>query len=422
MSLENLKPEFIAKLLPKVELEETLKVEMPQEVLQQIQHLCRMIPKVEWSGVLFYTTEGSIKSPKDFKITLKTILPLDMGSSAYTEYTLDDRFLNFLEQDFEERCTWKVGHIHSHNIMGVFFSGTDMAELNDNAPSHNFYLSLIVNNFMDFTAKVAFVGGATQDIEKVPFYALDEEGTKYPVEHIDFEVKSQKLYIYNCDIQTPISHLELTEEFTSQVAKIMEPKPRRRVETPQLPPFDTKASGYNAAPGWRRPFASPPRQFSKQETEKKGNEEGKKVQHSFEDWGYSFDTELFDSVEEELDELEGIVCIDTYEFAKAIFRFSVEVPEEEEEDDLEDVLDFLEEFQLTPHQVAKTVIEAYASVFEAFYPEATASDFVKNTHELLDLLEDYKDKYPIIVPAIKVVTSMINKFIQNETRKQQTPA
>lgn len=47
-----------------------------------------------------------------------------------------------------EEC--RIGHIHSHNTMGVFFSGTDWGELEDNAPNHNYYLSLIVNNFMDF--------------------------------------------------------------------------------------------------------------------------------------------------------------------------------------------------------------------------------------------------------------------------------
>ena len=88
---------------------------MPTEVFHQIQYLCKNIPKVEWSGALFYTTEGSIEKPGTFKITLKTILPLDMGSAAYTEYHLDDRFIDFIEEDFEERCTWKLGHIHSHN-------------------------------------------------------------------------------------------------------------------------------------------------------------------------------------------------------------------------------------------------------------------------------------------------------------------
>ena len=90
---------------------------MNQEVLQQIQYLCKTIPKVEWSGALFYTTEGEIEKPETFKIILKTILPLNIGSQAYTEYSLDGRYMDFLEEDFEERCQWKLAHIHSHNTM-----------------------------------------------------------------------------------------------------------------------------------------------------------------------------------------------------------------------------------------------------------------------------------------------------------------
>ena len=118
MSLNNLNTDSMRRLLPKVELKSKIPVVMPIEVLHQIQYLCKNIPKVEWSGALFYTTEGSIEKPGTFKITLKTILPLDMGDSGYTEYHLDDRFIDFIEEDFEERCNWKLGHIHSHNVMG----------------------------------------------------------------------------------------------------------------------------------------------------------------------------------------------------------------------------------------------------------------------------------------------------------------
>lgn len=51
--------------------------------------------------------------------------------------------------------------IHSHHNMTCFFSGTDMSELHDNAPNHNYYLSLIVNYKEDtgnnWCAKVAYV-------------------------------------------------------------------------------------------------------------------------------------------------------------------------------------------------------------------------------------------------------------------------
>ncbi len=99
---------------------------MPKHILHKIQFLCKSIPKVEWSGALFYSIEGSIKNPATFKITLEDILPLDMGTAAYTTYQLDDRFIDYLEEDWDVRTTWKVGHIHSHNVMRVFFSGTDL--------------------------------------------------------------------------------------------------------------------------------------------------------------------------------------------------------------------------------------------------------------------------------------------------------
>jgi hypothetical protein len=372
---------------------------MPLEVLQQIQYLCKNIPKVEWSGVLFYTTEGSIKKPEEFKITLKTILPLDMGSSAYTEYNLDERFLSFLEEDFDERCTWKVGHIHSHNTMAVFFSGTDMAELNDNAPSHNFYLSLIVNNFMDFMAKVAFVADANKDIKQVPFFALDEEGQEYAIEEVDFEVKSKKLFIYDCNIDAPISKLEVSEQFAKQVATIMMPKPVKKVELPASPP------------GWRRPFSTPPRQPQKQEFKRP-----QKMEEPFEDWDFPIHAKPFGLFEgiEDLDDL-GLNAI--YEFAKDLFSFSDDIPEE---DTLDDVLDILMDFELSPYELAKIVIDTYAKCFEKNFPTATEAEFVQYTHELLDLLEDQLATYPELKASVTVITNMINRFIENETGKHHT--
>jgi hypothetical protein len=55
--------------------------------------------------------------------------------------------------------------------MNVFFSGTDMGELNDNSPKHNIYLSLIVNNYLDMTAKLAFIG------KPYSYVCKDDKGT-----------------------------------------------------------------------------------------------------------------------------------------------------------------------------------------------------------------------------------------------------
>src|SRR5690606_25480839 len=106
--------------------------------------------------------------------------PMDKGSSAFTEYDFDERFVEYLMED-EERITYKVGHVHSHHNMAVFFSGTDTQELLDNAGAHNFYLSLIVNNRKEMTAKVAFEAGGEMHDQEVPMFSLDENGEKYQV-------------------------------------------------------------------------------------------------------------------------------------------------------------------------------------------------------------------------------------------------
>lgn len=390
---------------------------MPIEVLHQIQYLCKNIPKVEWSGALFYTTEGSIEKPGTFKITLKTILPLDMGSAAYTEYHLDDRFIDFIEEDFEERCTWKLGHIHSHNVMGVFFSGTDMAELNDNAPAHNFYLSLIVNNYMDFIAKVAFIGEAKKDIKQVPYTAKNVDGHDYIIEKQDFEVNTQKLFIYDCDIDTPKNEILVSDQFSAQVAKIMEPKP---VKAPASNvqsrfPVQTPTSGK----GWQRNGNQKSRQFKTQEERemeswnKSFQQDSKKgPKNLFDDWDVP--SNLIDDLEEQDLEEKAI-----YDFCKSLFDFTNGPIDDFET--LEDVLDVVADFNLTPAELAKAVINDYAKTFNQHFPNSNSRDFIEKTYEAIDVLKDLQQLYPEIGLSVKTIEAMIFKFMENETSKQHNP-
>lgn len=82
---------------------------MPDSILNQIKFLCRSIPKEEWSGILFYTVDGSITHPESFEIELKDILPLDKGSGSFTSYDLDDRLIDYM-MDNPDAQDWKIGH------------------------------------------------------------------------------------------------------------------------------------------------------------------------------------------------------------------------------------------------------------------------------------------------------------------------
>lgn len=71
---------------------------IPREVESKIRHLCSIIHDVEWSGVLFYTPEGSMEDGT-FKVTCKDIFVMDVGSSTYTEYN-----------DSPDILTYRVNH------------------------------------------------------------------------------------------------------------------------------------------------------------------------------------------------------------------------------------------------------------------------------------------------------------------------
>ena len=140
-------------------------------------------------------------------------------------------------------------------------------------------------------------------------------------------------------------------------------------------------------------------------------EEKKPIKRWFDDWDIP-------DVSKEIDDLAeyDLKAQSIYNFAKDLFNYAGEEQLDENED-LEDMLDLLAEYDLTPEEIAKAVINDYAKTFAKHFPKASAADFVQYTHETLDLLEDVATIYPEIRLTLRTITSMINKFIENETKR-----
>lgn len=131
-----------------------------QSLLNQIEYLHREVKAIEWCGPLIYEKlEGDISNPASLKIRAHHVYPMDIGSAAHTSATFSaDEICNVYDAHPELLTgQYKQGLIHTHHNMSTFFSGTDMEELHDNTPNHNYYLSLIVNFSGDWKAKIAFV-------------------------------------------------------------------------------------------------------------------------------------------------------------------------------------------------------------------------------------------------------------------------
>ena len=146
-----------SKNLPMVRLESKAVLKITKEFNHFVNYLCKKINNIEWSGVLFFESEGEINTSEGVIITPIDIYPMDMGSSAYTEYDFSEEVFDYYEKH-PERFGMKYGHIHSHHSMGAFFSGTDSQELIDNCVNHSYYISVIVNNNEDIVAKIAIPG------------------------------------------------------------------------------------------------------------------------------------------------------------------------------------------------------------------------------------------------------------------------
>lgn len=120
-------------------------------VIDKITEWCRNFPNNEWSGVIFYTTKGSMQDDT-FEIHCKDFYVQNIGTSTYTEYDENAYSLNYADEHDLLDCY--TGTIHSHNTMGAFFSSTDDTTLKERSKDMPHFLSVIVNNKLDCVAKI----------------------------------------------------------------------------------------------------------------------------------------------------------------------------------------------------------------------------------------------------------------------------
>lgn len=191
-----------------------------RKLQQQIKYLCHKESSVEWSGALFYTTEGEFGTDS-FKCVAEEVYLMDIGSGAYTEYDYGAEFASFLMKN-PRLMTMKRGHIHSHNNMGVFFSGTDTTEIVDNSEHYDYYLSLIVNNRNEMCAKIAFRGTVIEEIKKSIIY--NKFSSLVNSEPQQSKVEKTVVFVYDCNIQGADPVFDVDEKFVSRYNEVKQEK------------------------------------------------------------------------------------------------------------------------------------------------------------------------------------------------------
>lgn len=124
-----------------------IKIEITDYLERKIRILANLYPTLEWSGPLFYR----IKKNDSFESrTYEAIdaLPLNFGSSSYTNFCSDDiRLPEFIVRNGYDEDGIYIGLIHSHNTMGTNASSTDEKTILVECNERGTFMSLIVNNY-----------------------------------------------------------------------------------------------------------------------------------------------------------------------------------------------------------------------------------------------------------------------------------
>lgn len=123
-----------------------------ERVLNLIKFLNYKCPNLEWSGILVYKTTGQLYN-NTLQIEVIDLIPKNVGTSGYTEFEIGNSFEDVYNK-YEDIWPVYMGLIHSHNTMGVTPSGTDTKNMEDSAPHYPFYLSIIVNNRLDWNVRI----------------------------------------------------------------------------------------------------------------------------------------------------------------------------------------------------------------------------------------------------------------------------
>lgn len=332
--------------------------------MNQIKFLCREIPDEEWSGILFYSVEGTISDFTNMKVKIEHIFPMNKGTATFTEYSFNEDVVEY-RMNHPESLSWKIGHIHSHNKMRVFFSGTDMEELEDNSPLHNYYLSLIVNNFMDTKAKISFLG------KSEGYKCINEKGEEYTLE---LEEPESTMFTYDCDITTPENAISIEDEFKDRVTHIIKQAQLKRASYDKAKP-QSLSNKFDKINYFNDPFTDdiPAKDHSKPGYYKTAPTKTKRT---------------------------------IIDFTRFICRLGDVVLN----DNLEAALTDIELSDMNRFTFITELVSSYPTLYENYWGQSTMEEFVENTYQVIEALEDYDEDYLFIADAVKGLKSMLTKM------------
>lgn len=194
------------KLPQLVAQQSTFKLIVPENVEEKIRYLIRKFPHTEWSGVLFYKHQGTFED-KDLVITCEDIFPMDLGTSGWTEFKMNEDVTAYMADNIE-LFDCDMGLVHSHHQLGAYFSGQDNLMLQQEGNDTNCFVSLVVDTRGQYVARV------TRKVQSKSEVTVKNLGTSY-----EFFGEGTKDITHNGKEITKVVDKEVIEYFDLEVER-----------------------------------------------------------------------------------------------------------------------------------------------------------------------------------------------------------
>jgi hypothetical protein len=257
--MNEVKKETKEKSLEKLELSNKPTLIITKELCDKIAFL-HSKESVEWSGELIVREEGTINDLDGWKLIAEDVFLVDIGSPAYTSYEVgkgsfqtDDIMEMYEKHPGLLEGTHKQHHLHSHNSMGCFFSGTDWDQMNDRCLVSNYLLMLIVNFDGKWCAKVGFKAKKEGNSGTTLNFANNADGLKPLV--LKGDKSDDVLVVMDCTIVKENS-VSVPDDFAKRYETVKKTKEdaKKKEDEERAKKFSGSAYNRSGPPkNWKQP-------------------------------------------------------------------------------------------------------------------------------------------------------------------------
>lgn len=231
------------KLLDLVKQSSTYKLIVSPELEQKIRYYLDRFPRDEYSGTLFYTVSGSFET-KDLVINAFDFLLQDIGTSGYTEFNQSPDVIGYMVEH-PELLDEKVyqGLMHSHHILGAFFSGTDLATLREEGTDRIHFVSLIIDTKGTYQAAITRV--VVEEMQATGFIKYPTfNGQEVTGSPVTYSFNRKKLEYFMLDVERPAIKNPFSE-MAARIEEVKEQKAKAAKEKAATTPYGNYGGGYN---------------------------------------------------------------------------------------------------------------------------------------------------------------------------------